>query len=90
MRARVYTIVWAARAQKQFHKINDEKLKERIVEIIETEIARDPLLGKPLTFVFKGVRCYRVGRLRILYKPYKDKLIIVVLKVEHRKKVYRR
>ena len=90
MRRHFYTIEWTSRAQKQFRKITDEKLKQRIIEIIENEIASDPLIGKPLTLGFKGIRSYRIGRLRILYKPYKAKLIIVILRIEHRKSVYRK
>ena len=90
MRRRTFIVEWTPQAHKQFHKITDKKLKEKIVEIIEKEIAGDPLTGKPLTLVFKGVRSYRVGRLRILYKPYKERLVVVILRIEHRKGVYRR
>jgi len=85
-----YSIEWGSEAAKQFKKIKDAGLKDRILDVIENEIARDPLVGKPLTFVFKGARSYRMGRLRILYKQYKERLVIVVLKVEHRKNVYRK
>jgi len=89
MREEVYSIAWETAAAKQFKKIRDSGLKARILDVIESKIAKDPLIGKPLTFVFKGVRSYRLGHLRILYKPYKERLVIVVLKVEHRKTVYR-
>jgi mRNA-degrading endonuclease RelE of RelBE toxin-antitoxin system len=90
MRKNVYVIEWAPQAARQFRKIKDSALKQRILAVLEDEIARDPLIGKPLTFVFKGVRSYRLGRLRILYKPYKERLVVVVLRVEDRKRVYRR
>lgn len=90
MRRHIYTIEWTSCARRQFHKITDEKLKQRIIEILEKEIAHDPLIGKPLALVFKGARSYRVGRLRILYKQYKAKLVIVILRIEHRKSVYRK
>lgn len=89
MREEVYSVEWARQAAKQFEKIKDDALKGRILDVIENEIAKDPLIGKPLAFVFKGVRSYRLGRLRILYKPYKDRLVVVVLRVEHRGSVYR-
>jgi mRNA interferase RelE/StbE len=90
MREEVYSVEWEPAAAKQFNKIRDTGLKERILDVIEDKIAQDPLIGKPLTFIFKGVRSYRLGHLRILYKLYKERLIIVILKVEHRKAVYRR
>ena len=89
MREHIYTVEWTTFAGKQFKKIKDESLKKEILDVIETEIAKNPLCGKPLTFAFKGVRSYRLGRLRILYKHYTDRLVVVILKVEHRKSVYR-
>lgn len=89
MRKKVYRIEWDQTAIKQFRKIRDQKLSDKILHILENEIARNPFIGKPLNNPFKGVRSYRVGKLRILYKQYKDKLIIVVLNIDHRKDVYR-
>lgn len=89
MRLPAYAIEWSNHAAKQFKKVKDKKLAQRIIEAIEQEIAMNPLLGKPLTEPFKGVRSYRIGRLRILYKPDIEKLTTVILRVEHRKSVYR-
>jgi len=88
MRENIYSIEWTNKAAKQFKAIDDQKLREHILDIIENEIARNPLTGKPLTFVFKGVYSYRLGQLRILYKPYKERLVVVILKIEHRRSVY--
>ncbi len=89
MRVPVYTIAWSNHAAKQFKKVKDKKLAQRIIEVIEQEIAMNPLCGKPLTEPFKGARSYRIGRLRILYKPDIEKLTTVILRVDHRKNVYR-
>ncbi len=88
MRKSVYTIEWDRKAAKSYEAIRDKKLKEHIVDALENTIAIDPLIGKPLVGIFKGVRSYRIGVIRILYKPYKDRLIVVVLDVAHRKEVY--
>lgn len=88
MRVSAYAIEWSNHAAKQFKKIKDKKLAQRIIEVIEQEIAMNPLLGKPLTEPFKGVRSYRIGRLRILYKPDTEKLTSVILRIDHRKSVY--
>jgi mRNA-degrading endonuclease RelE of RelBE toxin-antitoxin system len=89
MRLSAYTIGWSNPAAKQFQKIRDKKLAQRILEVIEQEIAHNLLVGKPLTEPFKGVRSYRVGRLRILYKPDTEKLTSVILRIDHRKSAYR-
>jgi len=90
MREHYYKIEWHPNAERQFKKIKEQNLKDQILEIIEFQIARDPLIGKPLTGAFLGTRSFRLGVLRILYKFYKDRLIIVILSVEHRRQVYRR
>jgi mRNA interferase RelE/StbE len=90
MREHFYKIEWHPNAERQFRKIKEKNLKDQILEIIEFQISRDPLIGKPLTGAFSGIRSFRLGVLRILYKFYKDRLIIVVLSIEHRKQVYRR
>ena len=90
MRERVYAIKWEAEASRFFRKIKEQPLKDHILSIIENEIARDPLVGKPLTGPFQGVRSYRAGVLRILYKFYANRLVIVMLSIDHRKNVYRK
>jgi mRNA interferase RelE/StbE len=88
MRYSVYTIEWNRSARKQFEGIKDEALKRHILDVLEIEISRDPLAGKPLSGPFAGVRSYRIGVIRILYKFYKDRLVVVVLSIEHRRNVY--
>ena len=89
MRRRSYTVQWESTASRFFRKIKDQPLKDHILSIIENEIAGDPLVGKPLTGPFKGTRSYRTGVLRILYKFYAGRLVIVILSIDHRKNVYR-
>ena len=89
-RQRHYRVEWEAQAAKAFQKIKEQRLKDHVLYIIEREIAADPLIGKPLTGPFKGVRSYRSGILRILYKFYADRLVVVVLAIDHRKNAYRR
>ena len=89
MRAHTYTIEWDRKAAKAFDGIKDKKLKEYILDALENVVAHDPLVGKPLVGPLKGIRSYRIGVIRILYKHYKDRLVIVVLDVAHRRNVYR-
>jgi mRNA interferase RelE/StbE len=89
MRYKVYTIEWDRKAAKVFENLKDQKLKDHILDAIEYHIARDPFAGKPLAGPFKGIYSRRIGVIRILYKPYKDRLIVVVLDIAHRREVYR-
>ncbi len=48
----------------------------------------DPYQGKPLAGSYKGLYRFRIGDYRIIYSIEDDKLIIVVLRIRHRKDVY--
>ena len=89
MRGHTYTIEWDREAAKVYGSIRDNKLKDHILNVLESVIAHDPLAGKPLVGPLKGVRSYRVGVIRILYKHYKERLVVVVLDIAHRREVYR-
>lgn len=89
MRINKYTIEWDRKAAKAFHAIKDKKLQGHVLNALENIIALNPIIGKPLVGVFKGVYSYRIGVIRILYKHYKDRLVIVVLDIAHRREVYK-
>jgi mRNA interferase RelE/StbE len=91
MRKQPFVVEWDRKASKAFRDIDDARLRENIVDAIEKEIAPDPFVaGKPLVGPFKGTRSYRIGVIRILFKPYKDRLVVVLLDIAHRREVYRR
>ena len=90
MKDKPCSIEWSSQAVRQYKKINDPSLANKILDIIEKDIAFHPLKGKPLAAPFKGVRSYRIGVLRILYKFYKQKVLIVILRIDHRGQVYRK
>ena len=89
MRLCVYRIEWHREAAKQFRDIVSVSVRNEILNVIEQDIAVNPLVGKPLACPFAGLRSFRIGTLRILFKAYKDRLVIVILRIEHRKNVYR-
>ncbi len=87
MREKLYAVFFTKTSEKQFRSL-PEKIQDEIALILEG-IARDPLVGKPLQGVLKGLRSKRVGKFRIVYKQEKQQLIIIVVNIEHRKSVYR-
>ena len=86
MREKVYSIFFTKTSGKQYQALS-EKVKRELALILE-EIARDPLLGKPLQGPLKGLRSKRVGNFRIVYEQKKGELIVVVISIGHRKSVY--
>ncbi len=89
MRQNIYLIRWDPLALKKFNNIQDKKLKEYILDTLENIITKDPLVGKLLSGPFKWLRSYRIGVIRILYKPLKNYLLIMIVDIDHRKNVYR-
>ncbi|NQT34303.1 type II toxin-antitoxin system RelE/ParE family toxin [bacterium] len=53
------------------------------------EIASNPYAGKPLDGVYEGMRSWRVGDWRIIYRIYKQQLLVLIIEVANRKEVYR-
>jgi len=82
-----YSIVFAPKAKKQIDKL-PEKVKKRIANALD-KLSWDPFLGKALKADLKGLYSYRVGDYRIIYDVLRNKLIIEVIKVMHRRDIYR-
>jgi len=79
-------------------KIEQEAKKQlaRIPKIYQNKILttlliiqQDPLSGKKLEGKFKGAYSYRVWPYRIIYKIYKNLLLIVVIRIGHRQGIYK-
>ena len=83
-----YPIVFSNTAAAQFKKLKDKRLEERMATALEY-IAREPLIGKPLQAEFKGCYSYRVGDYRVIYDFSKEKRQIGILRIDHRREVYR-
>lgn len=82
-----YTVIIALRAKKQIDKL-PSKIKQKIAAALE-ELSANPFLGKALKLNLKGLYSYRVGNYRVIYNILRHQLIIQIIKVMHRKDVYR-
>ena len=68
----------------------DRPVARRIVDKVESTLSKNPkALGQALKGPLKGLRRYRVGNYRVVYLIEEGKLLILVVRVRHRKKVYR-
>jgi mRNA interferase RelE/StbE len=82
-----YEIIFTDTSRKQFKKL-EKDIRERIIKALERirirpEIHVKKLVGDP------GYRL-RVGEYRVIIDIYKDKLIILVIKIAHRKNIYKK
>lgn len=81
-----FRAVYTEEAARRIRKL-DGSIRERVRKAIE-RLTADPKIGKRLTGLLSDRWSYRVGDWRILYKVRKAELIILVLTVGHRSKVY--
>jgi len=81
-----YEIIFTDTSRKQFRKL-EKDVQERIVKALERirirpEVHVKKLVGDP------GYRL-RVGEYRVIIDIYKDRLIILVIEIGHRKNIYK-
>jgi mRNA interferase RelE/StbE len=84
-----YKVEWKHSAIKELEKLPRQMLA-RIVEAVN-DLARDPYPGgtRKLSGSERTYRI-RVGDYRVLYSIYNDKFIVEIIRVKHRKDVYKR
>ena len=75
-------------ASREIKKL-PKNARERIITTIEKILSINPYAGELLKGDFKGYRKFRVGNYRVIYTLEKDRLVVLVIRVAHRKNVYR-
>lgn len=66
-----------------------KSIKEMIRKAIEKKLTVDPVaFGKPLRYSLKGYRRLRVGDYRVIYKIIEDKVLVIIVDLDHRKDIY--
>ena len=81
-----FRILISPQANKLLKKL-ETLMSERIKKKFK-ELSINPELGKPLTGKLAGLWSLRVGDYRAIYQIRKSELLIIVLKLGHRKNVY--
>ncbi len=85
-----YNLLLTNQAKKELARI--KKGNPRTAALIANAISQlgfNPGLGDFLHGDLKGRRKVRVGDYRIIYRFERDQLIIMILRIAHRKEVYR-
>lgn len=82
-----YRIVFAPTAEKQLLK-QPRNVRIRLMQAI-AKLAEDPFLGKVLKGELSEYRSYRVGDYRVVYFIRQKMIQIEIVRVAHRKEVYR-
>ena len=73
----------AERFLKKLDKTEQDRIKDKLYSLEE-----DPKLGKPLTGDLAGLWSLRIGKYKCLYIIKNNELLVIVLDIDHRKRVY--
>jgi len=82
-----YTVRIKASAERSLRKIAKPD-RIRLVEAID-RLATEPTAGSALKGEFAGLRRLRVGSYRIVYEVIQHELVVLVVRVGHRREVDR-
>ena len=82
-----YSVRIKRSAQKSLRRINEAD-RLHLIEAID-RLATEPHAGGLLKGEFSGLRRLRVGRYRIVYEAIDRKLVVLVVRIGHRRDIYR-
>jgi mRNA interferase RelE/StbE len=84
-----YNVIWHEGTLKDLKKLNRTSVK-KIVAKVKNYLIQDPVkLGTPLKGNLKGLYRYRIGEYRVIYVIDQAEKKIIILKVNHRRKIYK-
>ena len=84
----MYKLLIDDKVVKDLKKI-DHNWRAKILIAIKTKVVENPYLGKKLVGDLSPYYRLRVGDYRVLYEIIENKVMIIVVKVKHRKNVYK-
>ena len=85
----MWKIAYKHSVKKDLKKI-PKKINFLIKKTIEERLKTDPIyFSTPLKQNLKGLMKLRVGDYRIIYSIKKDTIIVYIIKIGHRKEVYK-
>ncbi|WP_304179873.1 type II toxin-antitoxin system RelE/ParE family toxin [Leptotrichia trevisanii] len=85
-----YKVIIRQKAEKQLNKL-DDSMKLKIMRYIKQNLNNTDnpkKFGKALRYNLKGFWRYRVENYRIIAKIEKDELIILIVQIDKRDKIY--
>ena len=83
-----YSIRIKSSAARELSKVAAQD-RSRIVGAID-RLAENPFLGNVLKGDLRGLRRLRLGDYRVLYEVRNDELVVLAVRVAHRRDAYRR
>ncbi|MBS3086048.1 type II toxin-antitoxin system RelE/ParE family toxin [Candidatus Pacearchaeota archaeon] len=82
----MYRIIFQKPAELFFRRL--DKKEQEIISKKIVNLSDNPQLGKPLIGKLAGLWSLRIGKYRAIYQIRRNELIILILKIGHRKNIY--
>ena len=82
-----YSLKIKQSALKEIQKL-DKPNRKRLIEAIDN-LADNPHVGKLLKGDLSGLRRIRIGSYRVIYEINEGEVLVLVLRIAHRKNAYR-
>lgn len=84
-----YKVILDPKAERIFKSIRDKKLSRRIANIFDLLSTNYLTMGKPLLGEWRGCYSIKTFSYRIVYEILHSKCIVYILKIGHRRDVYK-
>ena len=85
-----YSLMYSEKVQKQLNKL-DNSIKLKILTYIDQNLSNTDnpkKFGKALSYNLKGFWRYRVENYRIIAKINENELVILIVQIDKRDKIY--
>ncbi len=83
-----YSVQVKRSAARELARITNSD-RSRLIRAIDA-LAENPFKGSALKGELRGLRRIRVGDYRVVYEVQDDVLVVLIVRVAHRREVYRR
>jgi mRNA interferase RelE/StbE len=84
----IYKLLFDDKVTKDLKKI-DKAWQKKILKKIKTTLIDNPKSGKKLIGNLSSYYRIRVGDYRVIYEVKDDEIIVLVVKIKHRKDIYK-
>jgi mRNA interferase RelE/StbE len=85
----MYEVIFTKRANRDVKKMDADVQKQVIAATEALEKNPRPHTSKPMKGAYKGYWRERTGNYRIIYEIQDEKLVVLVVRIGHRKNIYR-
>ncbi len=83
----IFRVFFSPKSQRFLDKLKNKEDKKRIEKKLR-KLRQNPELGKLLVGKLAGLWAIRFGKYRAVYQIRKSELLVLILKLGHRKNIY--